>query len=134
MMRVLSLPANFFREYSSGDLTQRVGYVSNLADTVMNAILSTGLTSLFSLAYIGSIFEFAPTLVIPSLLVTIASVVASLISTFTLSHITLERMKLSSKESGMSYAMITGIQRFECRGTGRKRRRFKENKDFEGFN
>ena len=120
MMRVLSLPANFFREYSSGDLTQRVGYVSNLADTVMNAILSTGLTSLFSLAYIGSIFEFAPTLVIPSLLVTIASVVASLISTFTLSHITLERMKLSSKESGMSYAMITGIQKIKLSGAEKR--------------
>ena len=122
MMRVLSLPANFFREYSSGDLTTRVSYVSNLADTVMSAILNTGLTSVFSLAYVSSIFEFAPTLVIPSLIITIATVVASLITTLSLSKLTLQRMKLSSKESGMSYAMITGIQKIKL--TGAEKRAF----------
>ena len=120
MMRVLSLPANFFRDYSSGEISTRVSYVSSLADTVMNAILSTGLTSVFSLAYIGSIFEFAPSLVVPSLLITISSVAVSIITTLVLSKITLERMKLSSKESGMSYAMITGIQKIKLSGAEKR--------------
>ena len=122
MMRVLSLPANFFRQYSSGDLTTRVSYVSSLANTIMTTILSTGLTSLFSLVYITSIFEFAPTLVIPSLIITITSVAASLISTMVISTITLEKMKLSSKESGISYAMISGIQKIKL--TGAEKRAF----------
>ena len=120
MMRVLSLPANFFRKYSSGDLTSRVSYVSSLANTAMSAILSTGLTSVFSLAYVGSIFEFAPSLVVPSLIVTISSVAASLVATILLSNITLERMKLSSKENGMSYAMITGIQKIKLAGAEKR--------------
>ena len=122
MMRVLSLPANFFRQYSSGDLTTRVSYVSSLANTVMSSILSTGLTSLFSLAYINSIFEFAPSLVIPSILITTATVASSLISTIVLSKITLERMQMGSKESGMSYEMITGIQKIKL--TGAEKRSF----------
>ena len=120
MMRVLSLPANFFRQYSSGDLNTRVSYVSSLANTVMSTILSTGLTSLFSLAYISSIFEFAPSLVIPSLIITIVTVVVSVVTTIVLSKITLERMKLSSKESGMSYAMITGIQKIKLSGAEKR--------------
>lgn len=122
MMRVLSLPANFFRQYSSGDLTTRVSYVSSLANTVMSTILSTGLTSVFSLAYINSIFEFAPSLVIPSIIITLATVISSLVSTIVLSNITLERMKLASKGSGMSYAMITGIQKIKL--TGAEKRAF----------
>ena len=122
MMRVLSLPANFFRQYSSGDLTTRVGYVSSLANTVMSTILSTGLTSVFSLAYISSIFKFAPTLVIPSLVITLLTVIVSIVTTIVLSRITLARMKLSSKESGMSYAMITGIQKIKL--TGAEKRAF----------
>lgn len=120
MMRVLSLPANFFRQYSSGDLTTRVSYVSSLANTVMSTILSTGLTSLFSLAYINSIFEFAPSLVIPSLLITLATVTVSLITTIYLSNITLQRMKLNSKVSGVSYAMITGIQKIKLSGAEKR--------------
>ena len=120
MMRVLSLPANFFRKYSSGDLTTRVSYVSSLANTVMTTILSTGLSSLFSLAYIRSIFEFAPTLVIPSLAITILNVLASVLTTIYLSKITLSKMQLNSKENGMSYAMITGIQKIKLAGAEKR--------------
>ena len=120
MMRVLSLPANFFREYSAGDLTTRISYVSNLANTVMSSILSTGLTSIFSLAYISSIFEFAPALVIPALLITISTVTVSVITTFVLSKLSLSRMEYASKENGMSYSMITGIQKIKLSGAEKR--------------
>ena len=120
MMRVLSLPASFFKEYASGDLNQRVSYVSSLASTLMNAIFSTGLTSLFSLAYITSIFEYAPTLVIPSLIVIISTLLCSLISTLVIMKRSLEQMKLASKESGMSYSMITGIQKIRLAGAEKR--------------
>ena len=120
MMRVLSLPASFFRKYSSGDLSTRVSYVSNLANVMMSTILSTGLTSVFSLAYISSIFEYAPSLLVPSLIVTFSSIAASLFTTFYLSKITLQRMKLSSKGSGISYAMISGIQKIKLTGSEKR--------------
>ena len=120
MMRVLSLPASFFKEYASGDLNQRVSYVSSLATTLMNAIFQTGLTSLFSLAYIASIFEFAPTLVVPSLIIIISTLACSLISTLVIMKRSLAVMKLSSKESGMSYSMITGIQKIRLSGAEKR--------------
>ena len=120
MMRVLSLPADFFRKYSSGDLTTRVSYVSSLANILITTIMDTGLTSVFSLAYISSIFEFAPSLVVPSLIITIATVVSSLVTTLILSKETLEKMELGSKASGMTYSMITGIQKIKLSGAEKR--------------
>ena len=120
MMRVLSFPANFFRKYASGDLTTRVAYVSSLTSILMDTIFSTTLSSLFSLAYISSIFEFAPTLVVPSIIIILVTVVCSLLSTIILSKRSLGRMEFASKESGMSYAMISGIQKIKLSGAEKR--------------
>ena len=51
MMRVLSLPADFFKSYSAGELSNRVSQVGVLCKMLASTVLSTGLTSLFSLLY-----------------------------------------------------------------------------------
>ena len=70
MNRIMNLPATFFKDYSSGELSQRSSYVQNLCNILMNSIGTTALTSVFSLVYIGQIFTFAPALVVPSIIIT----------------------------------------------------------------
>ena len=120
MMRVMSLPAAFFKDYGSGDLTQRTQYVNTLCSMLVNTVLSTGLTSVFSLMYITQIFEYAPMLVVPALTVTIVTVVFSLISTFVQMKITKQNMELSSKESSMTYALISGVQKIRLSGAEKR--------------
>ncbi len=120
MGRLMSLPANFFKNYAAGELTQRANYVQTLCSTLMNTIASTGLTSLFSLIYIAQVFAYAPALVVPSLLITAATILVSLITTFAQMRITKERMLLSSKTSGMTYSMITGIQKIKLAGAEKR--------------
>lgn len=48
MMRILSLPADFFKDYSAGELSSRAGYIGALCNTIISVLLGTGLTSLFS--------------------------------------------------------------------------------------
>ena len=120
MNRVMSLPPTFFRNYSSGELSQRSGYVQSLCSTIFNSIGTTGLTSLFSLIYIGQIFVFAPSLVVPSLLITVATVVISLVTTFTQIRITREKMNISAKTSGLTYSTITGIQKIKLAGAEKR--------------
>ena len=120
MMRVLSLPASFFKNYSSGELSSRITYVSSLANTLMTTIFSTGLSSLFSLAYIASIFEFAPSLVVPALIIIFASIASSVISTFVQMNLTRKQMEYSSKESGMSFSLISGIQKIKTTGSEKR--------------
>ena len=122
MMRVLSLPADFFKEYSSGELSSRTAYINSLCNMLVSAVLNTGLTSLFSLIYISQVFTYAPMLVVPALIVTLATVLFSLISTFAQMRISQKQMELSGKESGMTYALISGIQKIKL--TGAEKRAF----------
>ena len=120
MMRLMSLPANFFRKYSPGELKSRSTSVNNLCTLIMNMVLNTGLTSLTSLIYIGQIFNFAPTLVIPSVVIVVITVGFSIISTMMQIKINRKMMEHAAKESGLSYGLITGIQKIRLSGSEKR--------------
>lgn len=120
MNRIMSLPPAFFRNYSSGELSQRASYVQSLCSTMFSTIGTAGLTSLFSLIYIGQIFVFAPSLVVPSLLITAATLILSLVTTFAQMKITREKMEISAKTSGLTYSTITGIQKIKLAGAEKR--------------
>ena len=120
MMRVMSLPPSFFKEYSAGELSGRAQYISSLCNMLVSTVLSTGLTSVFSLVYITQIFAYAPTLVIPALTIIITTILFSVISSLVQMHISKNRMELSTKESGMQYAMITGVQKIKLSGAEKR--------------
>ena len=120
MMRVLSLPADFFKKFSSGDLAARANHVNSLCSTMVSVVLNTGLTSVFSLVYIFEIFAFAPGLVIPALSIIIITVAFSVISSLVQMRITKKQMLLSSQENGMSYAVVSGIQKVKLTGAEKR--------------
>ena len=120
MMRLLSLPAGFFRQYSPGELKSRAMSVNQLCSMLMRMVMSTGLTSITSLLYVGQIFRFARTLVIPSLVIVAVTVAFSVISTLMQIRVNRKRMNLSAKESGMSYALITGVQKIKLAGAEKR--------------
>jgi ABC-type bacteriocin/lantibiotic exporter with double-glycine peptidase domain len=122
MMRVLSLPASFFKDYSAGELSNRLGYIGMLANQLVSMVLTTGLTSLFSLAYVSQIFLYSPALVTPALLVTVLTLAVTVASVLLQTRITRQHMLAASKESGVSYAMISGIQKIRL--TGAEQRAF----------
>ena len=120
VMRILSLPADFFKEYSSGELLGRAENVQSLCSMLVSTVLSTGLTSLFSLIYITQIFAYAPALVVPALVIILVTVGFSLFTTFCQMRVSKQQMELSVKESGMSYALITGIQKIKLSGAEKR--------------
>lgn len=120
MMRILSLPASFFRKFSAGELYSRVQSISELCKQLASAILSTGVTSLFSLVYIVQVFHYTPALVVPALTITLVTLVFSVVSTLLNTAISRESMKLAAQENGMNYAMITGIQKIKLAGAEKR--------------
>ena len=120
MMRILSLPVNFFRKYSSGELSNRAGSVNSLCEMLLNNILSIGLSSLMSLLYVGQIFEYAPALVWPSILIILSTVVLSVAASFVQIGVSRKHMLLSAQESGMSYAVFNGIQKIKLSGAEKR--------------
>ena len=120
MNRIMSLPPTFFKQYSAGELSQRSSYVQALCATLFSTIGTMGLTSLFSLIYIGQIFVFAPALVVPALAITAATLILTLVTTFTQMKITREKMEIAAKTSGLIYATITGIQKIKLAGAEKR--------------
>ncbi|MBR6707077.1 MAG: ATP-binding cassette domain-containing protein [Clostridia bacterium] len=116
MMRMLSLPATFFRNYSPGELNQYIGYMTSLCSTIVDSLFSTAVTGVFSLVYITQIFAFAPSLVAPSLTVTVMTLVVSLLSAMTQMRINKEKMVHVAKERGLVFSLITGIQKIRLSG------------------
>lgn len=120
MMRILSLPASFFKKYSAGELHSRSAHISELCDMLVDAVLSVGLTGLFSLAYIGQIFAFTPALAAPALAIILLSLLISAAGALWRMQISRQRMEQASKESGISYAMITGVQKIKLSGAEKR--------------
>ena len=120
MMRILSMPAPFFKDYGSGELSSRSGYVNSLCNTLISVALDTGLSSIFSLVYITQIFTYAPGLVTPALIIIIVTVLFSVVSSLMQMKLSRQQMLISTKESGMSYALISGIQKIKLSGAEKR--------------
>ena len=120
MMRLMSLPADFFRKYSAGELSSRSQSVNQLCSLLLGMVMSTALTSITSLVYITQIFSYTPMLVVPSLIITLITVVFSTVSTFVQIGINKKMMEHAAKESGMSYSMITGVQKIKLAGAEKR--------------
>ena len=120
IMRILTLPAPFFRNYSAGELTKRIQSINALCGMIMGMVFSTGLSSVFSLLYVRQIFSFAPALVGPSLLMILLSVVCTVSSSLLQIRISKRSMELDAKQSGLAYSMITGVQKIKLAGAEKR--------------
>ncbi len=120
MARILSLPADFFKKYSSGELSSRAEYINELCTTIVDSVLSTSLTSLFSLLYISQIFVYAPALVIPAVSIIAVTLVFSVLSAFVQMRLRRKVMHHEAKERGLGYALITGVQKIKLSGSEKR--------------
>ncbi|MBP3815267.1 MAG: ATP-binding cassette domain-containing protein [Firmicutes bacterium] len=120
MMRLLALPASFYRKYSPGELKTRSKSVESLSTYILDMILNSGITSLTSLLYVTQIFRFAPSLVVPSIIIVLITVGFSVFSTVLKINHERKRMGLQAKESGMSYGLITGVQKLKLSGSEKR--------------
>lgn len=120
MMRILSLPVNFFRKYSSGELSSRAQSVNSLCNMLLDNFMSVGLTSLMSLIYIMQIFSFARVLVVPSIIIILSTVIIGIVASLMQIDISRRRMKIAAEESGMAFAMLNGIQKIRLSGSEKR--------------
>jgi len=120
MMRVINLPAEFFRNYSSGELSSRFGAVNQLCSLLIGGIFSMGLSSLMSLLYITEIFRYAPALVLPALAIVLVTAGIGAAASLLQVKISRQAMELGAKNDGMSYALINGVQKIKLAGAEKR--------------
>ena len=120
MGRVLSLPPSFFKKFGSGDLASRVQMIRSVCTILSDAVLTIGLSSVFSFAYLGQTLAFAPQLVLPSLAVTFANLFLIVSSSLIKASYSRRHLKSAAKNSSVVLALIGGIQKIRLAGAERR--------------
>ena len=117
MARVISLPPDFFKKFSAGELTTKIQNFNSLCALLYSGFLVTGVTSLFSLVYITQVFRYARELVIPSLCIIAVTLGYSVFNTVIRMNINRRNMKAVEKKNGLTYMLISGIQKLRLSGS-----------------
>lgn len=120
MMKVLNLPASFFKKYNTGELAARVSSVNSLASMILNGVFMTLVSTVMSLAYLFQLIGFAPQLIPVVVIILLATTAFSIFISFVQKKYTKESLELTSKESGMTYEMINGIQKIRLSGSEKR--------------
>jgi NHLM bacteriocin system ABC transporter ATP-binding protein len=120
MMRVLSLPAEFFKSYSAGDLAQRLDYLNMVCTEMINISISTVITAVFSLVYIPQIFSFAPSLAGEAIVILLLTFLLTVVTTIVQTKVYSEKYKAMAKEAGIKFSLISGIQKIKLSGAQKR--------------
>ncbi len=114
--RVFEMKESFLRTFESGDLAQRVQCVGQLTNTVVTKILSTGLSTVFSLLYLFQMIKYAKPLTLPALLmVAVYGVVVYLISSLAVRHEKV-RAESSNQATAKLHQYLDGVQKIRMAG------------------
>lgn len=120
MMRVLNLPPSFFKKYNTGELTSRFSSVTTLANIIITSMFTTVLSFIMSIGYLFQLGSIAPILILPVVIILLAT------SSFTISISLIQKkythklLELNSREVGVTYEMINGIQKIRLSGSEKR--------------
>ena len=120
MMRLINLPTSFFRGYSAGELSTRFQYISGLTNMLINDVYGMIVSSVMSLVYIFQIANFTPALAVPAILLIVGSLVISVITSLMQMKISRKSMELNTKISGLTFSLISGIQKIKLAGAEKR--------------
>lgn len=120
MARMMSLPPTFFRDFSPGELHERAMSAVHLCPIVAGIVSSAGFALFAAALYTAQIFRLAPSLAMPAFMAVLSMAGVSAASAYARSGTLKKQMRLSAKESGMAYSMISGIQKIRLSGAEKR--------------
>jgi len=111
MQRLLSLPVGFFRNFGTGDLTDRVLAIQRIRHLITGTAITSLLSGGFALISLGVILFFSPILALLSIgLVGVAALVTAGLAIAQLRH-EREAVKLGGREDGLVLQFVQGISK-----------------------
>lgn len=120
LMRLLALPASFFKKYNTGELTMRFNCITELANLLVVTIFTTLVSIVMSLAYLVQLSTFSSSLILPVAMILLASIVFSVFVSIMQKENRKKLSLASSKEAGVTYEMINGIQKIRLSGSEKR--------------
>lgn len=120
MMRILSLPANFFRKNPTGELSSRYSALVSLCELMLDMVVEMGIPAVLSLLYIVEVFIFTPSLAFAALAVLIINTLFGLFVSFVQIISARKHIAAKSSEARESYSIINNIQKIKLTGAEKR--------------
>ncbi len=120
MARIFSLPASFFKDYSAGELSSRAMSINQLSSMLSDTVLTTGLSALFSFLYLFQMAGYAPTLVVPGILILLAMLAFTLVTGLLQQRLSKKQMVFSAKINGLIFGLFNGLQKIKLAGAEKR--------------
>ncbi|WP_031553539.1 ATP-binding cassette domain-containing protein [Oribacterium sp. FC2011] len=120
MMRVMNMPAGFFRNHTSGELVSRYNTVGQVFGLLFGNVFSLGISALFSLMYIAQIFRFTRALVLPAIILMLAGIIISIVTGLIQLRHSYRIMESAANENSISFSLISGVQKIRLSGAEKR--------------
>lgn len=120
MARLVSLPAEFFKQYNAGELTERVDSISEAVKELMDVAVSLIFTMLCSAVYLFQIRGIARSLFAPTVQILAAVLIINLAAVLYQVRLYKRRLFTKSKTAGMEYALYSSVQKLKLAGAERR--------------
>lgn len=115
-IRLLNLPINFFKKYSSGNLSNRVFSIDSICSTISQSLIPTVLSAAFSFVYLGQIASLSPAFIIPTLVIILMMLGNMLLNGWLNVKLNKKANKYSPRLSGLVYQLFSGISKIKIAG------------------
>ena len=106
---VLRLPAGFFRQYSAGDLAQRLGSIENVRTIMAQVLFTATTTAIFAAVYLLQLFAIAPPMAGAAMVLTVIQLTAVAVSRTLQAAPLAQAAERDGKLAGMTYELLEGI-------------------------
>ena len=120
MMRLLSLPTSFFRNFSTGELASISSAADELCELLISSVMSVGITAAAGLIYLFHPCFISSELAVTAVVLVLITVGYGIFNAFLHSRISRRQMELAAKESGIRYGIISGIQKIKLSGAEKR--------------
>lgn len=115
-IRLLNLPINFFKKYSSGDLAVRSFRLNAICNSLSSSLIPTMLSAIFSFVYLWQISNLSPVLLLPTILIIALMLTSSLLRGYYNVQLNKKANELAPKLSGLVYQLFSGVSKIKVAG------------------
>jgi ABC-type bacteriocin/lantibiotic exporter with double-glycine peptidase domain len=122
MARVLLQPDSFFSKASSGKLSVKIKNSRTLASLIIDQLFNTSITAIFSIQYIPQMLKYAPSLVVPALILLAVQLGISILTSLVAMNNEKELLDAQVENNNFTFQCMKGVQKIK--GIGAESRIF----------
>lgn len=120
MGRIYLLPVTFFKEHTTGELSERLKGMESVSEILSDSVMSAALTAVFSFAYLFQMYNFAPKLAGPGILVILVILLAMLLTAVFQMIRSKTQVELTAKVSGLTFSLFHGVTKIKLAGAEKR--------------